>query len=347
MKEKDKNHVLNTEEKLVFAVSLIRHGDRAPYAKLETDKTEGQWPHGIGELTPRGMRQEYMLGKKLRKRYVDTFHLIPAEYKPNSLYVLSSSYSRTTMSAECFLAGLYPNGTGPELPDGSFALPDGYQPIPVYTVGSKEINIINPQTSDNEEYRRLMNYESKQQPDWKKKDKELAEDYKRWSKIFGIQIDNIYKVLLPGDTAFCLSQHGLPLPEGLTPEDADKLINTYLYVCLTRVAPKPFTLFMAEGFMTKLNSDFQAVVEGKQKYKYKLFSGHDISIVSMMNALQSSPDYNPPYASHLNFELYQDNSGYYVKVFFEGTIVEFPAGSGKKTYPLKDFQELTASFIKK
>ena len=333
----------NEDEKLVFAISLIRHGDRAPYAKLKENTAKHEWPNGISELTPKGMRQVYLLGKKIRERYVETFHLIPTEYKPNSVYVLSTPYTRTTMSAECCLAGLYPNRTGPKLPDGSFALPDGYQPIPIFTIGPNEKNIINPETSKNEEYHRLLDHESKQQSSWQEKNKELAEDFKRWSEIFGIQINNIYDILLPGDTVFCLTQHGLPLPEGLTKEDAEKIIDVYLYVCLTRVAPKPFTHFMAEGFITKLNDDLQAVVENRQKYKYKLYSGHDISIVSIMNALEATLEKNPPYASHLDFELYQSRTEYYMKVFYNGIIVEFPKSNGKKLYSIKDFQELTAS----
>ena len=333
-------------EKLVFAVTLIRHGDRAPYARLKSNKINHQWPNGIAELTPKGMHQTYLLGKKIRERYVDTFHLIPPEYKNDSLYVLSTAYIRTVMSAQCCLAGIYPNGTGSRLPNGSFALPDGYQPIPVFTITFGQKNIINPENYDNDEYHRLLDYESKRQLSWKVKDKELADDFKRWSKIFGVEINNVYDVLLPGDTAFCIREHGFPLPEGLTEDDGVKLIDTYLYVCLTRVAPKPFIHFMAEGFMSKLNSDFQAVVDGRQKYKYKLYSGHDISIVSMMNVLGAVLDKNPSCASHLDFELYHNNHGYYVKIFYNGGIVKYPKGNGKEIYSLEDFQNLIASYNK-
>lgn len=334
-------------KKLVFAVSLIRHGDRAPYAKIDGNNVECHWPNGIGELTPEGMHQEYLLGKKLRERYVSNLHLLAPEYKASSICVLSTSYTRTIMSAQSCLAGLYPNGTGQKFPDGSFALPDGYQPIPIYTIGNKEKNILNPEFSHPDQFHRLMNYDSMNQPDWILKNNELASNFERWSKNLGVKITGIYDLMLPGDTLFCMSEHNMPLPAGLSREDADKIIETYLYVCLTRVAPKAFIKFMAEGFISKLSKDLQSAAEGKHQYKYILYSGHDISIVAVMNALGCPPAKNPPYASHLAFELYQDNSEYLIKVFYNGDFIEFPKGSGKTSYALNEFQDLIAPFLEK
>ncbi len=327
-------------EKLIFAVTLFRHGDRAPYSELKKKQVSYQWPNGIAQLTPKGMRQTYLLGTELRKRYIDKYHLLSAMYKKDTIYTLSTSYPRTIMSAQCCLTGLYPMGTGPKLADGSFAVPDGYQPIPIYTIGKNKHNIINPENSDNNEYHRLLDTESKIQPDWIQKDKELAEDYKKWSEIFGVKINNLYDILLPGDTVFCLSEHGLPMPKDLTSEDIGKIIDAYLYVCLTRTAPKTFTRFMAHGFVKKLCSDILAATNGTQKYKYMLYSGHDISIVSIMYALGATPKFNPPYASHLDFELYKQENNYYIKVFLNGDTVKFPIDDNQGSYKFESFLNL-------
>ena len=60
---------------LIYAVSLIRHGDRTPTRYISSDPL--QWRQGLGQLTPLGMRQEYELGKQLRQRLVNHFHLLP------------------------------------------------------------------------------------------------------------------------------------------------------------------------------------------------------------------------------------------------------------------------------
>lgn len=335
----------SNEDKLLFAVSLIRHGDRAPFARLDGITVDDYWPNGIGELTPEGMHQEYQLGKKLRKRYIETYQLLSSEYKQNSIYALSTPFTRTIMSAHCCLTGLYPHGSGCRLRNGDFALPDGYQPIPVFTIGAGEKNIINPESSGIDHFRRLINEESMNQLSWIDKGKELASDFKKWGQILGLQINSVYDMMLPGDTIFCMSQNGLPMPNGLTKEDIEKIIEIYLYICFTRISPEVFKKFMAEGFISKLNTDFQDAAEGRQKYKYLLYSGHDISIVAMMNALGAPLNENPPYASHLDFELYQSNTDYTVKIFYNGEVLEFPKGSGKTSYLLKEFQEFISPFL--
>ena len=53
------------DDELVFAVTYIRHGYRAPYAKIDSPNFNYQWPDGTGALTLEGMHQEYLLGKEL------------------------------------------------------------------------------------------------------------------------------------------------------------------------------------------------------------------------------------------------------------------------------------------
>ncbi len=55
-------------DKVIFAIDLIRHGDRTPAFNMP--KSDYQWPQGLGELTPTGMAQELALGQQRRKVYV-------------------------------------------------------------------------------------------------------------------------------------------------------------------------------------------------------------------------------------------------------------------------------------
>ena len=119
------------DSKMVFAIDVIRHGDRAPIADFPA--APHKWPQGLGQLTPEGMRGEFELGKIFRSRYIDKNHLLPATYDCDSMYVRASDIDRTLMSAECTLLGLYPMGQGPLMDDGKEGVPQRYQPIPIHT----------------------------------------------------------------------------------------------------------------------------------------------------------------------------------------------------------------------
>lgn len=111
---------VSAAEKLIFSLDLMRHGDRAPIKELPKVPYTGITP--LGHLTPEGIAGCYQLGTKFRQKYVTQHHLLPAAYDPKLMYVRSSDFDRTLMSAQSVLMGLYPMGTGPQLKDGKYAI---------------------------------------------------------------------------------------------------------------------------------------------------------------------------------------------------------------------------------
>jgi testicular acid phosphatase len=75
-------------------------------------------------LTIAGIEQEHRLGAYFRTRYGS---LLSPKYKRSEIYVRSTDYDRTLMSAESILIGLYPlvNSSNDGVP---------IQPIPIHTV---------------------------------------------------------------------------------------------------------------------------------------------------------------------------------------------------------------------
>ncbi len=49
------------EKTRVFSLDVIRHGDRTPLSTIPTAPYD--WPEGMGQLTAKGMEQEYQLGR--------------------------------------------------------------------------------------------------------------------------------------------------------------------------------------------------------------------------------------------------------------------------------------------
>ncbi|CAF1495423.1 unnamed protein product [Rotaria sordida] len=127
----------NFARELIATHILFRHGERAPTMLYPSDPNDiSFWSNGLGSLTIRGKFQHILLGQYFRERYST---LLNSTYVASEIFVRSSDYDRTLMSAYLTLLGLYPSSkinisiehlittnTWPE------NLP--WQPIPVHTV---------------------------------------------------------------------------------------------------------------------------------------------------------------------------------------------------------------------
>ena len=91
-----------------LVIELIRHG-----ARSDSEVTDTTWMDH-DELTPVGMRQHYILGKILANRYQQIFET----YNQSKIYVRSTNFNRTLMSANTQLQGIF-EGRGPSLTPGT------------------------------------------------------------------------------------------------------------------------------------------------------------------------------------------------------------------------------------
>ena len=110
------------------------------------------------------MRQTYILGREMRKRYVERENLLSKKYKNKELYVRSTASSRALQSASSHLYGLYPLGTGLEIDQnypldiavppyqnltldiphmGYDALPRKFQPIEIHSLDQDKDMLLN------------------------------------------------------------------------------------------------------------------------------------------------------------------------------------------------------------
>lgn len=194
----------NNSYQLIFAVDFIRHGDRTPLFTIPNDSFK--WEQSLGELTPKGMQQLYTIGKSLRKTYVQRYHLLPAQYTANTMYVRSSDYNRTLMSAESLLLGFYPLGAGPKLANHSFALPHGYQPIPIHTTNIKADDLLAPSDvegkQESNQFQALLNQYVYSQPFWKTKEQAVQAKLSLWSKQTGYSMTQLRNIVPLGDALY-------------------------------------------------------------------------------------------------------------------------------------------------
>lgn len=311
-------------EKLIFAIDVIRHGDRTPIHEIP--KQPYHWKEGLGELTAQGMHQEFELGASLRKKYIDEEHLLPAQYNAATLYVRSTDINRTLMSAESFLLGLYPLGTGPSLSTEVPALPFAFQPIPIHTTPISKDRLLDTKPAKNP-FTLLKLYFSIKKS-WKKTIAPLQNQINSWSESTGLNLNNPVVFDSLADTLNVRKMHHIPYPKGISSDDADKIITLGQNAALTYFRYKEIYRPMGHRLLTTMSNYFNDTINNKSNLRYVLFSGHDTTLLTLMSTLGVPLDKMPHYASRLNVSLYDDNGKYYVKVYYNDQPVSIPSCGG-------------------
>ncbi|AHE68162.1 histidine acid phosphatase [Legionella oakridgensis ATCC 33761 = DSM 21215] len=287
--------------KLIFAIDVVRHGDRTPITP--SPGMAKIWPQGIGQLTPEGMRQEYNLGKTLRQQYVNEDHLLPKHYDINTMNVRSSGIARTLMSAQSILFGLYPLGTGPFLNDSTWALPEGLQPIPIDTVPLEQDSLLVPD-HDKELSKRLLETYIFNSQDWIQKDQALKSHYSAWSKIVSFQINNLIDLIYVSDRLFIERLYNIPLPNGLSEKDAEMITEAGKWAWLSIYNHPTLALIAGNELAQTIKREINFATSRRNSLKYLLFVAHDSTLAAQLKLLGQTIDDIPPYASRLNYALF-------------------------------------------
>ena len=107
----------NLNCRVIFVFEHFRHGARSPgftVTKTKINHTDefGIFWEGNGELTPIGLRSQYLIGVRNRMKYSK---LLSSIYEPREISVFSTQMGRTIMSAQAQLMGMYPPSTGAKI----------------------------------------------------------------------------------------------------------------------------------------------------------------------------------------------------------------------------------------
>ncbi len=324
---------LLAEGTLISAVLITRHGDRTPFDNIVN--ANYQWGTDLTELTPIGMHQEFMLGAKLRKHYIEELKFLDDNYKANTIYTLSSNSNRTILSAECVLMGLYPPGTGPEIAKDEPALPGRIQTIPVRSLPDSSYMILTPYQT----YLKILGKYVYSSKEWTDKQNELKGKFEVWSKILGNKVETLGDVLTIGDVLIVAKQHNLPMPEGLSSEDVAEILQTTSLMLAQQFKSETVSYLMGSELLNAILKNLKDASQNKAKYRLNYYSGHDITILPVMSLLGSPLEESPGYAANIIIELYKDSEAqFYVKVLYNGDYVQLPVMNGKDSCPLSDLE---------
>lgn len=310
---------------LVFAVDLIRHGDRTPAITLPKDPHH--WKEGLNQLTPKGMSQLYLVGKSLRENYIEQYHLLEKHYITDALYVRSTDYDRTLISAEALLLGLYPLGTGPKSAGQAFSLPEGYQPIAIHTVKFKQDNLLLPSSVNNQQFQALLKQYVYSQPAWLIKEKLFDSKLQAWSQQTGYKMHKLKDIIPLGDALYIRKLYGIPPPPGMSDRDANEIISLEQWVLINKFVPMPIGKFMAKQFWIELKNNLQEAIDDNthSQLRYIIYLGHESNILGLFSALGLPLQVIPAYGADLRFELLKDDKKqFWVRISYNHQIQKLP-----------------------
>lgn len=132
-----------------------------------------------------GIRRQYRLGQYLRRRYND---LLGEKYSFKKVYVQSSDYDRTLMSAQANLAGLFMPTPEEEWNDEIM-----WQPIPVHTLPRNLDNFIAIER-DCPKYKNLLAKYQQGSRELKRIFTEYADQISYWSEMSGKNLTGTYDI---------------------------------------------------------------------------------------------------------------------------------------------------------
>lgn len=280
---------------------VYRHGDRSPVHFFKSDKYQNYWPQGKGQLTQRGMKQEYELGRLLKDRYVEKQKLLNSSYLFKEIYVRSSDKDRCIMSAQAQLNGLYP-------PIGKQVWRNhlDWQPIGVHVVPKNEDYFLRPYDYDCPRLRELKE-KSKQEEQYKnmaKQNKEMLAYISAHSQET-VSLDNVWGIY---DTLFCEKSHNLTLPSWAMNGTTWESLRNLSQFEMTSLFNSPEKAKLTGGSLVgAIIKNMKGYLESESKKMY-IYSAHDTTLVALLSALDIFDGIQPAYSSAVIIELYSDEN---------------------------------------
>lgn len=302
--------------RLIFALDLVRHGDRAPVRYIPEISTA--WPeHEIGNLTNIGETTAEALGKKLRHYYVDETHLLPSHFDPHLIYVRATDKSRTKKTATAILKGLYPA--------------EASQKLIVPALSEDVLNTENYAQARAAAIGNIMG-------DIAKADAQLGpaidQMIKRINKLLGTNFSHLEDAVVIGDVIGVSKIHNKPITKKLPSNVIKKISQIFNRILLGFSASPTMSCIYGKASIMHISD----MLSSHPNHKYALYVAHDANIRAITHLLDARLKNIPPYLSDLRFEIFQNAQGQaLVRVSLDGRVIKVCSESDY--CPLEKFEK--------
>ncbi|XP_076261962.1 lysosomal acid phosphatase-like [Rhynchophorus ferrugineus] len=290
-------NIAQTNETLKQIHILFRHGERSPSSSYPNDPYKDyKWP-GLGYLTNKGKYQMYNLGIYLRSLYNN---LLGPYYWPSIVNFTSSYADRCLMSAQLVASGLFP----PK--DYQIWNPDLlWQPIPIHYLPRTQDNLIAMKTKcpkydkefvDVHNSTKVQNYNT-----------EYTNIYQYLTENTGMTVKDIETVESLYNTLEIQQLNNLTLPQWVN----SSIMSQMKIIGAQNLAIYSETEYMKRmkgGFFIKTVTDLmQKALNGSNTPSINLYSGHDLTLVHVMRALNLIDTIKPEFGASLVIELHNNS----------------------------------------
>lgn len=352
--------IITAHSEILGVFEVSRHGARTPLEINTWD--EINWSEGPGELTREGIMQHYLLGQEFYNRYIiGKNKFLNERFNLTEVYIRTTDYHRTIMSAQSQLAGFFPKGPSIashmkykavppfEINDvnktinslGLAALPNYYQPVPIDTETIDKDNLLLGYSRSCPKIREIMKDVQQSQEYRDKVSDYIANLQANLSVIIGRTV-GFEEAGLVGDSLDCIQYHGYPFPEGVTDEIFQELLKIRVYA-----NSYPFTgngAYLASSvFYQETITVFNQLIEGKSTRKWNFYSSHDTSIIGFLSAINAWDGINPAFASTLVLELHKLEDKHFVKLLYNDKLLSI--GGCALECPIDEYVKFINSWL--
>ncbi|XP_077998385.1 2-phosphoxylose phosphatase 1-like [Glandiceps talaboti] len=266
---------------------------------------------GKSELTPLGAMQHLILGSHLDVVYNKEHNLLSEKWSQSDIAIETTQYQRTLQSSLAFLYGFLPAFNFDKF---EIKLSEGFN---FCQMDCKCPSAYLYEKMVNEEKLQLL-----------KNDEDLKDAIDAVAKILNVgpsyhpYANHLQDALTP----FVCHNRRLPCGprECLHINHLGGIINhTKMVARVTNQDGKPrekFVRLNMHPLLSRIVDSMESSIQGNNRVKFKLFSGHDLTVSPLIDVL-GLPDHAwPPYASRVIFELWKENktSRHFVRVLYNG-----------------------------
>uniref|UniRef100_A0A182JQ86 Uncharacterized protein n=1 Tax=Anopheles christyi TaxID=43041 RepID=A0A182JQ86_9DIPT len=292
---------------------FFRHGQRTPADTYPNDPYVNYTfePYDWGQLTNKGKYSVYeKIGLWLRERYG---RFVGETYRAKNVHVQTTGVSRTQMSMQLVLAGLFP----PEGTELQWNRRLNWQPIPYFSEPLNQDTLLLVRVSC-PRYTETVK-ESFQMPEFKNLMNANQQLFENLTRITGLTIANPDDVQSLFSTLKAESEYGLKLPAWTKAYYPDKLLPLTKKSYALNVYTDEMKRLKGGPFLRKTLNEWEALIAnptGTHK-KIFLYAGHDSTVVNILSAFKVwDESVLPDYGVMGVLELYRDvrNGQYSVSV---------------------------------
>jgi len=296
-----------------------------------------------GQLTSVGLKQHVQLGSQYRDLYISKYKLLPEIFNVDDGYVLfrSSDVPRTLQSFMGNFAGLYPESKSSSVVSAlDFIRSDSTALIEVHSMDEYYENLWSPNYDLCPKLKEIEN-QLKSTSDWLQYQNKVRPLITQLQEIFNTTEDIEFGALL--DVLRCRQCHNYPLPNGITTELVEQIVDSATWEYYYLYTNNDYGLLGMGSLVDELYNRIQERIAGRiDRPKFFFYSGHDSSVGPLMATFGTFDGVWPPYASHIELELWSDaQASFYFQVKYNGRTMTLPGCS----QPMCPWQEAD-SFLK-